>query len=167
MQNRVTHGTALVGSLSVDLGGRVLLPGEKSMSIGGVSNDRIQRTMLMPMQALPTMGAGALVAFQNPESVTIEITRVLINVLVCATAAMSLDVGTAATPTTASDNLMSSLDCHSAVGLFDNIDDKGANGKTKALLGPGQYITISGQGGFTAGRPGPLSLDAKLQYIRT
>lgn len=90
---------------------------------------------------------GGVQAWQNPEAGRIAITEVVIAVTTVATAAGALDVGTTATSaTTASDNLIDGVDCHSATGEFDNNTDKGSNGKTRQGLAAGKWVTFSDDG---------------------
>ncbi|HMZ31440.1 MAG TPA: hypothetical protein PLY13_02985, partial [Methanoregulaceae archaeon] len=99
-------------------------------------------------------------AWQNPEATAILVHRVLVDVTaVAGTAGALLDVGTAGNATTHSDNLLDGLDIQAATGLFDNIEDKGSNGKTRQRLdakdGTTDYITgqiLAAAGSSLAGK---------------
>lgn len=84
-------------------------------------------------------------AWQNPESSKIIVQRAVVDVTTAGgTATSVLDVGSAADGTTHSDNLIDGADLN-AVATYDNIDDQGTNGKSKAKLdengGTTDYIT--------------------------
>lgn len=85
-------------------------------------------------------------AWQNPETSKIIINRVFVNVTTkSATAGSLLDVGTGATATTHSDNLIDGLDIATATVLADNVKNAGTNGKGLSLLdeksGTTSYVT--------------------------
>ena len=102
--------------------------------------------------------AGGVFAWQNPESNAIVVSRVVVDLTTVATAACTVDVGTAANATTSSDDLLDGLDVNAATGVFDNIADKGTNGKEKQRLdakgGTTDHITASKATGATAGLVG-------------
>jgi hypothetical protein len=90
------------------------------------------------------------------------IERVVVHVTTVATAACTLDIGTTATSAvTSSDTLLDGLDVNSAAGVFDNITDKGSNGKSRQTLASGKWITASKASGATAGLVGY----AYIQYV--
>lgn len=98
---------------------------------------------------------GGVFAWQNPESTSIIIDRILLNVTTASTSAGTVDVGTtASSATTSSDNLIDGLDVNAATGLFDNITDKGTNGKSRQLLASGKWVTASQASGAVAGLVG-------------
>lgn len=97
---------------------------------------------------------GGIGAWRNPEPVTIVIERVEANITTIATGACTMDAGTTATSaTTSSDNLIDGLDVHVA-GIYDNITEKGSNGKSRQTLAPGKWITFSTASGAAAGLVG-------------
>lgn len=107
--------------------------------------------------------AGALANWQNPEGQSIEITRLSFNATVIATAACTLDGGTTATSAaTLSDNMIDGADVHSATGLFTNLTDAGANGKTGQLLAADKWVTLSTASGASLGLVGTLTIDYQL-----
>lgn len=84
-------------------------------------------------------------AWQNPESSAIAVTRVLLDITTAGgTATAVLDIGTGATATTHSDNLIDGADANAAA-LLDNITDKGSNGKSRQRMdengGTTDYLT--------------------------
>jgi len=60
-----------------------------------------------------------------------------------------------------SNNLIDTLSV-AAVGIFDNVTDKGTNGKTRQRVAPGQVVTGSTASGASAGLVGNLYLDYVL-----
>jgi len=98
---------------------------------------------------------GGVLAWQNPEAVSIIIDRIEFDVTTKSTAASTVDVGTTATnATTSSDNLMDGLDVGTAAGVFDNLGDAGTNGKAKQKLAAGKWVTASKASGACAGLVG-------------
>jgi hypothetical protein len=83
--------------------------------------------------------------WQNPEASKIIVTRVLINITTAGgTGSSVLDVGVVENATSTADNLIDGLDLN-ATGIFDNITDKGENGKSRQVVdengGTNDYIT--------------------------
>ena len=103
-------------------------------------------------------GAGDVFRWQNPEDSAIVITRVVLDVTITTAAACTLDVGADVQGAGSSDNLLDGLDVNAAAGVFDNIADKGANGKERQRLdakgGDTDYVTASKDTGATAGLEG-------------
>jgi len=96
-----------------------------------------------------TLTAGNADAFafvwENPEASKIIVTRVLINITTAGgTDSSVLDVGVVAGATSTADTLINGLDLN-ATGIFDNITDKGINGKSRQIVdengGINDYIT--------------------------
>ena len=84
-------------------------------------------------------------AWQNPEASKIVVERVLVRLATAGgTATSVLDVGVVANATSTSDTLIDGLDLNTT-GLFDNIVDKGTNGKARQLVdekgGTNDYVT--------------------------
>ena len=102
--------------------------------------------------------AAGVLSWQNPEDSAIVVTRVVLDVTTKATAACTLNVGTDGAGTGSSDNLLDGLDVNAATGVFDNIADKGTNGKERQRLdakgGTTDYVTASKATGATAGLVG-------------
>lgn len=110
---------------------------------------------------------GGLLSWKNPFSFPLLVDYVDIYVSTVATAACSVEVGTTASSgTTASANLIDTLDVHTATGMFDNVTDHGTNGKSRQVLAVGAWLTVSTASGASAGLvadiffsliPGPTS----------
>lgn len=84
-------------------------------------------------------------AWQNPEAAKIIVERVLVNLDTAGGSGNSvLDVGVVANATSTADTLIDGLDLNTT-GLFDNIVDKGTNGKARQLVdekgGTNDYVT--------------------------
>lgn len=108
----------------------------------------------VPLAGLADTGGG-IGAWRNPEAVSIIIQRLVIDTTVVATGACTIDAGTTATSaTTSSDNLIDGLDVNAALGTFDNITDKGTNGKSRQKLASGKWVTFSRASGASAGLVG-------------
>ena len=99
--------------------------------------------------------AGGIGGWTNPEPTPIYISRLEIDVQTVASAACTVDAGT--TPTslvTSSNNLITGLDVNAAAGVFDNITDKGASGKSRQKVPVGGFVTFSRASGASAGLVG-------------
>jgi len=105
---------------------------------------------------------GGVLSLANPEGADIIVTRLVLDITTAATGACTVDAGIAAGATTSSDNLIDGLDVNAATGVFDNIEDKGTNGKTRQKWESDQYLTISMATGAAAGLAGY----AYVEYIR-
>lgn len=115
--------------------------------------------MLAKVARVPLAGladtAGGIGAWRNPEAVSIIIQRLVIDTTVVATGACTIDAGTTATSAaTSSDTLIDGLDVNAAIGTFDNITDKGTNGKSRQKLASGKWVTFSRATGASAGLVG-------------
>lgn len=136
-------------------------------STGGltyVSRDSVipQREILTTVK-IPLIGStihaasGGVISWVNPEPVAIIIARVLIDITTIATGACTFDIGTTTVSAlTTSDNLIDGLDVNSATGLFDNITDKGTNGKSKQKLSTAKWVTLDEKTGDATGLVGNL-----------
>lgn len=87
--------------------------------------------------------SGQLAAIRNdePEYVRAELTTVVVRTK--STAACTLDIGTAANGTTSSDNLIDGVSVAASNTIYNNINDGGTNGKTRQIVNPGGYWTVS------------------------
>lgn len=101
-------------------------------------------------------GNGGALAWANPEGATIIITKVIVNVTTVATGACTLDIGTAANGTTSNDTLLDGLDVNAAIGLFDNVTNKGTNGLPTKLLTSSQFVTATVASGTVTGLVGQV-----------
>ena len=126
-------------------------------SFGTVSFDR---SVKVARVALSNSGTGVF-SWANPEAGSILIHRVLVDVTTDSSASVTMDVGTTATSSsTSSDNLLDGLDIDAAAGLFDNITEKGSNGKSRQKLATGKWVT-----GTASGTPTSLVGYAYIYYI--
>ena len=101
---------------------------------------------------------GGVMRWQNPEDNAIIITRMVLDVTTKTSAACTVDAGTARSGTVSSNNLIDGLDVGAAAGPFDNIADKGVNGKERQRLdakgGATDFVTASRATGAAAGLAG-------------
>lgn len=118
------------------------------------------RVYKVALAALDTAGGVASIA--NPEGVKVIIRRIVVDVTTAATAACTVDAGVAANGTTSADNLLDGLDVNTAAGVFDNITDKGTNGKSRQAWGASQYVTISKASGAAAGLAGNVYIEYSI-----
>lgn len=125
-------------------------------AFGTVTFDRAQKIAIKPLVGA-TIHAG-VVAWQNPEAVSIVITRAVVDVTTVATGACKLDIGTTATnATTASDNLIDGIDVNAATGLLGQADGDGTtNSKLQQKLATGKWVTIKEISGDATGLAGNL-----------
>ena len=105
--------------------------------------------------------AGGVLSVANPEGCDIIVTRLVLHVKTAATAACTVDAGIGAGATTKYDNLIDGLDVNAAAGAFDNVEDKGVNGKARQKWGAGEYLTIS----MATGAAADLAGYAYVEYI--
>lgn len=106
--------------------------------------------------------AGGVVKLQNPETTSIIVTQVIVDLTTAATAAATVDIGTDTDGTTSSDNLIDGLDINAATGVFDNITDGGTNGKTRQKLGADEYIVATVKTGDMSDAVGTLY----IKYVK-
>lgn len=129
-------------------------------AFGAVTFDRAAKWAKVALAALDT--GGGVLAWQNPEAVSILVHRVILDVTTKSSAACTLDVGTTATnATTLSDNLIDGLDVGTSAGLYDYLDQAGANGKPRQKLAAGKWVTGSMASGAAAGLVG----SAYISYL--
>lgn len=133
-----------------------VIDGIGNVTIGGTKINATDRVVKVAKVALGVADTGGGVfAWANPESVSIVIERIVIDVTTASTGACTIDVGTTAvSATTLSDNLIDGLDTNTAIGTFDNITDKGSNGKSRQKLASGKWVTASRASGAAAGTAG-------------
>ncbi len=128
---------------------------------GGVAFDRLPKCAV---KALTGAGLHAAVqAWQNPEAVSIIITKVIVDVTTVATGAAKVDVGTTAvSATTASDNLIDGIDVNAAAGLLGQADGDGTtNSKLQQKLATGKWVTFKEISGDVTG----LVANAYIFYV--
>ncbi len=101
---------------------------------------------------------GGVMRWQNPEDNAIIITRLVLDVTTKAPAACTVDAGTARSGNVSSNNLIDGLDVGAAAGPFDNMADKGVNGRERQRLdargGTTDFVTASRATGAAAGLAG-------------
>lgn len=123
--------------------------------IGGpvptAADSRIINERVLVRKLTASDAAGGVLSILLSE--TILVTKVVIAVTTVSTGACTIDVGFAATSVT-NDSLIDGLDVNAATGVFDNITDKGTNGKSRQLVASTKYITATKASGATAGLVG-------------
>lgn len=126
--------------------------------------NRMPKTAIVPLNG--TTIKAATMGWTNPEAGDIIIDGLLVDTGsatgAIATAAGTLSVGTTTVSlTTGSQNLLDTVDLHSATGVFDNYTDKGTLGKSRQRLASGKFVTFSNQTGDLTGMLG----NAYIQYF--
>ena len=101
---------------------------------------------------------GGVLAWRNPETGPIIVVRLIIDRTASSSAVCTVDFGSASRGNRSSDNLIDGLDVNTANGVEDNIEHKGANGKSMQRLdakgGRTDYIAGSKATGEAAGLAG-------------
>jgi hypothetical protein len=132
-------------------------------TVGGVAIKDV-KVVKVALGVLDT--AGGVLAWANPESATILIQRVFINITTKSSAASTVDIGVAANGTTLNDTMFDGIDAGTGIGIYDNLnatDIAGANAVPKVnIMTSGQYLTASKASGACAGLVG----FAYIEYIR-
>lgn len=109
-----------------------------------------------------TATSGQILAVANNEGQSIIITRATLDVTTGASAACVLDIGTAASATTSSDNLIDGISVNTASALYDNINQAGSNGKASQKQTTSQYVTVTVASGNATGLVANLYVDYRL-----
>jgi len=122
------------------------------LKVGGTGHRNCKIAKVAITGVAATTG-GALFAWQNPENVPIIVDRLEIDVLTKSTGAANGSFGTAANGTTSSANLIDTYALGGTEKVVNNIDDKGANGKSVQKMTTSQFITGTGSA-TTAGLTG-------------
>lgn len=144
-------GTHQTGPIVSEHGFRVGKKGEDPTEIingqGEVVAAQMPASYMKVVKVALTAGNADAFAFawQNPESSAIMVHRVLLDITTeSATGGSVINIGSGATATTESDNLIDG-GALTAAALLDNIDDQGTNGKSKQRLdakaGTTDYVT--------------------------
>lgn len=138
-----------------------LIIGKGGTRATGIDVDRI------PVVAKVALGVGTsgggVFSWQNPESVSVLILRILLDITTQSSGASTIDVGTTAVnATTSSDNLIDGVSGATAA-LIDNTlaATLGTNGKPSQKLAAGKWVTASQSTGAVAGLAG----NAYIEYI--
>jgi len=118
-----------------------------------------RKTVKVPLAAIDS--GGGIFAWTNPEPVAILVTNLCLDVTSASSAACSISAGTTiVSPATVSANLVDTLSV-ATIGTFDNITDKGTNGKTRQRMPAGTWLTASTVSGASAGLAG----NAYITYL--
>jgi hypothetical protein len=127
----------------------------RSLSIGGARTKKVAKVAL----AGATIHGGVQ-NWANPEGAPIIINRVTVDATTVAGQAGTISVGTTATSaTTASANLIDTLDVRTAAGTFDNLQNPGAGGKPLQRLAAGKWVTFGEASGNVTGLVGSLFIE--------
>lgn len=96
----------------------------------------------MPISISASKTSGSLAtSVQNPERTAVIAELSYIHIRTGSSAACTVDIGTATTDVT-SDNLMDGLSVNAAANtIYDNITDKGTNGKSRQYVAANSYFT--------------------------
>ena len=108
-------------------------------------------------------GAGGLLGWQNPLLVAVLV-RIELNLTAASGAAATADFGTAANATTSSDNLVDGLSINQT-GAFDNIEDRGTNGKSRQRVDAKGGTTDFVTGSIATGSVGSLVGTVIVHFI--
>jgi hypothetical protein len=114
----------------------------------------LEHSVALTAATVTTGGAVANIA--NPFGFDVFIIRAILDVTVVSTGVATLDIGVAATATS-NDALIDGKDVNAAVGTFDNITDKGTNGKATKKWLTTTFVTATASA-TTAGMVGTLTL---------
>lgn len=150
----VRTGTDINLATVVDLQTDATVLGTVADSVGTVAFDRSTKIAKVALGAADT--GGGVISWQNPESVSILVTRIVLDVTTQSTGSCTIDIGTTATSaTTPSDNLIDGISIATA-GVIDNLlaATLGTNGKTAQKLASGKWVTGSKDSGAAAGTVG-------------
>lgn len=113
------------------------------------------------LTATSATSGGAVASIANPEGQRVIITRCVLDIQTGSTGAASVDVGVGSGATTSYDTLIDGCSVATA-GAFDNIEDKGTNGKSRQVWSSSNYVTVTGSA-TTAGLVGFIM----IHYERT
>jgi len=120
--------------------------------IGGTGNRNV-KIAKVPLAGVAATTGGALFSWANPENVAIIIDWLELDITTKSTGAANGSFGTAANGTTSSANLIDTYALGGTEKVVNNIDDKGANGKSVQKMTTSQYLTGTGSA-TTAGLAG-------------
>jgi len=149
------------GALSVYDG----VAGKSLFAVGGAStpapggigySHRASNFVKLTLGSSP--GTCGVLAWPSPFAEDVVIGKAIVKIEAASTG--GLDIGVGASATAFSDNLLDSVST-SATGVFDNITDKGTNGRSRQLLAAGAYVTAT-----TQLTPGTLSGYVFLEILR-
>ena len=95
--------------------------------------------------------AAGMFQLTNSTGSNMLVTRVLIYLTTKTSGDCTVDIGVGSSASTVYNNLIDGLDIHTAVGVFDNITDKGSSGTSRQIWTNGQYVNGSVASGNSAG----------------
>lgn len=121
-----------------------------------LSNNVLEHSVALTAATVTT--GGAVTSIANPFGFDVFITRAILDVTTISTGVATLDIGVAANGTTSNDTLIDGKDVNAATGTFDNITDKGTNGKPTKKWAAGQFVTATASA-TVAGLVGTLTLE--------
>lgn len=119
------------------------LTASEMAKIGGAGN-RNYKIAKVALAGVAAITGGALFAWKNPENVPIIVDRLELDITTKSTGAANGSFGVAANGTTSSANLIDTYALGGTEKVVNNIDDKGANGKSVQKMSTSQYITGTG-----------------------
>ncbi len=122
-------------------------------------NGPVVKTVKIPLTGTASLTGGGSFAWTNPEPYDIVINRVTVDVTTKSTAASTLSVGTAASLTTSSPNLIDTLNTGAAAVTTDNLQTPGTNGKQLQRLSAGGFVTGTVATGTSVGIVGNVYLE--------
>jgi hypothetical protein len=102
---------------------------------------------------------GGIVSQANPYGRQVWIGRTALYITTGASSGTA-DIGVAANGSTSSDTLLDGV-ANNAAGVFNNIDDKGTNGKSRQLWGATQFVTATQVSGTVTGLVGFLYVEIR------
>lgn len=131
----------------------------------GAGKENLARRRVKRVALVGGLANAIAFAWQNPEDKAILVTKVLVDETTAGgTATAVLDIGVVADAVSTADTLIDGMDAN-AVGLYDNITDKGTNGKSRqkmdAMDGTNDYIT----GKILVANASALAGYAYIEYI--
>lgn len=138
--------------MAVISGGLVIEGAQRRGPASDSTTERAVKVAKVALAALDT--GGGVLSWANPESGSIIVERVVLDVTTASTGACTVDVGTTATTAaTSSDNLIDGVTV-AAIAVKDNVGDAGTNGKARQKLATGKWVTGSMASGAAAGLAG-------------
>jgi hypothetical protein len=111
--------------------------------VGGTGN-RNMKVAKVALKGVTATTGGALFAWSNPENVSIIIDRLEIDITTKSTGAANGSFGVAANATTSAANLIDTYALGGTEAVINNIDNKGAGGKSVQKMSTTQVLTGTG-----------------------
>lgn len=115
----------------------------KMLKVGGTGNRNMKTAKVAIAGVVATTG-GALFSWANPENSAIVIDRLELDITTKSTGAANGSFGVAANGTTSAANLIDTYALGGTEKVVNNIDDKGANGKSVQKMSLTQFLTGTG-----------------------